>query len=79
MTGEMTEKMTGEKPTKIPALILYILIRNPKLTLVEVSKKISKSPRTVERAVAQLVKNGQLKRVGSKKGGYWKVSNKRNM
>lgn len=73
------KKMTVEKPTKIPALILYTLIRNPQLTLVEVSKKISKSPRTVERAVAQLVKNRQLKHVGPKKGGYWKVSNRRNM
>jgi ATP-dependent DNA helicase RecG len=78
-TVEATVKTTGEmaveKPVKTPDLILQTLRDNPKLTLAEISKKIDKSLRAVERAVAQLVKNGYLEHVGPKKGGSWKMKN----
>jgi len=65
--------MTVEKSGKTSSLILRALADNPKLTLVEVSKRINKSISVVERAAAQLVKEGYLEHVGPKKGGAWLV------
>jgi len=72
---EMAVETTVEKPVKTPALILHTLSDNPRLTLSEVSKKIDKSIRAVERATAQLVNDGYLEHVGPKKSGYWKIKN----
>jgi ATP-dependent DNA helicase RecG len=62
-----------EKSIKTPVLIMRILRDNPKLTLIEVSKKVDKSIRAVERAIAQLVKDGYIEHIGSKKSGSWVI------
>jgi ATP-dependent DNA helicase RecG len=80
MPIEMTEKtpveMSVKQSTKTPILIMHVLHNNPRLTLTEVSKKIDKSPRTVERAVTQLVNDGYLEHFGPKKGGSWIIKKK---
>ena len=58
---------------KTPELILAVLAEAPALTLKEVALRIGKSTSTVERAVSTLVKAGQLRFVGPRKGGHWEV------
>jgi len=43
------------------------------MTLAEVGEEIGKTPRTVERAAAKLVREGKLRYVGSRKGGSWET------
>lgn len=60
-------KMTGK--------VFELLATNPHLTIPDLAATFGKSESTVERAIRELRKMGQLQRVGSRKGGYWKVSN----
>ncbi|MEA1926972.1 MAG: hypothetical protein U9N73_02105 [Candidatus Auribacterota bacterium] len=53
--------------------MIQMLKKSPEMTLSEVGAVIDKHPSTVERAVSKLVKEGRLKRVGPRKGGYWQV------
>jgi len=47
---------------------------HPEFSLENVANQIGKSLSAVERAVAKLAKNGQLRRVGPSKGGYCPVN-----
>jgi predicted HTH transcriptional regulator len=60
-------------PLKTPVKILNHLKDNPELTLAELADNIDRSLSAVERATAKLVKNGKLRYIGPKKGGYWEV------
>ena len=60
-------------PIKTPIKILEILALNLNMTISELAQKIDKSESATWRAVRNLRKSGHLKRVGSKKGGYWEV------
>lgn len=53
--------------------VLEFLEENPYLTAVELSEKIRVSPRTIERAFANLQEKKLLIRIGSKKVGYWET------
>ena len=72
-TVETLVETTVENNVKPPLLIMQLLAMHPMLTLTEVSKRISKSPRAVEKAVSKLVNDGYLEHIGPKKGGLWKV------
>tara|TARA_R110000868_G_scaffold168265_1_gene402923 strand:+ start:405 stop:788 length:384 start_codon:yes stop_codon:yes gene_type:complete len=54
------------------ALLLFIIALKPKISAKEASKMIGVSDRTVETYLASL-KETILERVGSDKGGYWKI------
>ena len=43
------------------------------LNKAELAKRSHKSIRTVQRAIASLIENGYIRRVGSNKTGYWEV------
>jgi ATP-dependent DNA helicase RecG len=43
------------------------------MTAPELAKVIGISPRKIEQNVASLKKIGQLRRIGSRKAGYWEV------
>lgn len=66
-------KTPVKTPVKTPEMILEVLAANPRLSLAEVAATISKSLSAVERASAKLVKEGRLRFVGPRKGGYWEV------
>ena len=46
---------------------------NPNLTQPQLSSRLGRSLRTVQRALASLQEEGSIERVGSNKKGYWKV------
>lgn len=54
-------------------LILAILKQNPNLSRDEIASKISKTIRTVQRALDSLRKKGYIKRIGSKQYPNWKI------
>lgn len=54
------------------AVIGEILI-NPKANQKEIAAKLKRSPRTVNRVFAQLQEREIIKRVGSRRNGYWQV------
>ena len=54
--------------------ILNIIKQNPNITTLEISTLINKSRRTTQVFINKLKEQGLIKRVGSNKKGYWKVS-----
>ena len=71
--GELDPKRLKTQ-VKTPDLVLQLLKERPEMTLAEVAEEIGKSLSAVERASAKLVKAGQLKYFGPKKGGHWVVA-----
>lgn len=59
--------------TDTEAAILAELMDNPNLTQPQLSSRLGRSLRTVQRALASLQEEGSIERVGSNKKGYWKV------
>lgn len=73
-SGE-TYKKTREK-TRMK--ILEFMNENPNITLAELAEMLGITKRSVEKQVANLKKEGLLKRIDSDKTGYWSVSKKLN-
>ena len=53
--------------------ILRVMKENPKITIMELTKRTGLTRRGVEWNIDKLKKEGKIKRIGGKKGGYWKV------
>ena len=53
--------------------ILLLLKENPTLTQVELSEMMDKSRRTVQMLMKELLDEGTIERIGSKKKGSWLV------
>lgn len=53
--------------------ILLLLKENPSLTQVELSEMMDKSRRTVQMLMKELLDEGVIERIGSKKKGSWLV------
>ena len=53
--------------------ILKLLSENNTLTTATLSSEIGISPKAVEKHLANLKKDGLLKRIGPDKGGHWEV------
>ncbi len=79
LVGDETRKAPVETPVetpvKTPVKILQLLEAHPSMTLAELAAEIGKSLSAVERASTKLVKSGQLRYVGPKKGGHWEIVN----
>lgn len=58
---------------KRPQKILHFLNENPKMSTSEMATKLSVSKLTILRDIEKLKTNGVIERVGSAKGGFWKV------
>ena len=53
--------------------ILKIMVKNPESTAQIMAEQINISASTVEKNIAKLKDAGIVERVGSTKGGYWKI------
>lgn len=56
--------------------VLELLRQDGKNTAEEISGKVGKVSRTIQRAMSKLIEKGYIKRVGGKKGGFWEVIDK---
>jgi ATP-dependent DNA helicase RecG len=66
-------KGSGKGSGKTEEAILDLLSARAETTIPELAEALSLSTRGVEKQIAKLRKEGRLRRVGSKKGGHWKV------
>lgn len=62
-----------EKPTKSRDKVVAMLSEDGKLSAVALAGKIGISAKAVEKHLANLKADGIIERIGSAKGGYWKV------
>lgn len=62
-----------ETSVKTSVKLLDLFVENPEITLAEAAIVIGKSVRAIEMAAAKLIEKEQLRHVGPKKGGHWKV------
>ncbi|MGN1052935.1 MAG: hypothetical protein ACI4SH_06050, partial [Candidatus Scatosoma sp.] len=59
--------------SKTEKAVYELLKVQPNLTREELSIEISKTVKTVQRALDGLKEKGLLSRVGTKRSGYWKI------
>ena len=55
--------------------ILELVVDNPKITMAEMAERLGVTKRTIEREIKQLRETGNLKRIGGKRFGHWKINN----
>lgn len=72
-TEGTSAEVSVETSVKTSVKILWLLEKNPEMTLAEVARSIGKSQRAIELASSKLVKAGKLRFVGPRKGGHWEV------
>jgi ATP-dependent DNA helicase RecG len=53
--------------------VVELLMLNPKYKAKNIVESIGKSVKTIFRAFESLQSKGYIKRIGSKRNGYWKV------
>jgi len=58
---------------KTSVKIIELVMEKGTMTIPEIASKLNKTTRAIEMAIAKLKKEGKLERIGSDKGGYWKV------
>ncbi len=63
------------KKSDIEEMILKLVATNPYTTIPELAESIGKSTPTIKRHIDSLASEGKIKRVGSRKSGYWQVIN----
>ncbi|MDR1654125.1 MAG: putative DNA binding domain-containing protein [Prevotellaceae bacterium] len=57
--------------------ILEYINKNQNVTIYELAFLLKVAPRTIERYINLMRKNGVIERIGARKNGYWKILNKR--
>jgi ATP-dependent DNA helicase RecG len=73
-TSETAREKTRVKTrTKTRTKMLSLISENPQITTAQLADSIGITPKGVEWQIAQLKKDGLLKRIGPAKGGRWEV------
>jgi ATP-dependent DNA helicase RecG len=70
VTDNVTDNVTDRTKE-----ILNLIMENDKITISEITKHIGVAKRTISRDIEKLKKDNLLERVGTEKGGYWRVLN----
>jgi Fic family protein len=76
--GDVLENVLVNVPANVRVneaekMALREIRKNPHITYEELSKKIKKTEKTVQRTISSLKKKNLIERVGSDKTGYWKI------
>ena len=72
-SSELIRSKFGDGSEKSSEKIIYLIERNQSISARELAEIICISRRAVEKHIANLKKNGKLKRIGPAKGGYWEI------
>ena len=67
------DKESRAKPIKSREKIVALLSKDGKLSAVTIAKKIGISSKAVEKHLANLKAEGVIERIGSARGGFWRV------
>lgn len=76
VTKNVTSDVTTKSPKRVNELdfeVLRLLKENPVYTREEIAQKVSKTARTVQRALNRLKEDGKIVRIGNKVSGYWEI------
>ncbi len=73
MIQEETGVVTGDGLTSSQWNILNLPLREPSLTISQIGQRLKLERRWIELIIAKLKDMGKLKRIGSAKGGQWKI------
>lgn len=63
----------NDKISHLDKAIISEIRKNKYITIPELATKIAKSEPTIYRHIEQLMKKGLLRRMGSRKAGYWEL------
>lgn len=63
-----------ESSGKSSGKILKLLADTPDMTIPQLAKELGLSTRAVEKQIAKLQQDNQLKRIGPARGGHWQVN-----
>lgn len=69
----MSEKTSVKTSVRTSVRILEYIQENSIITIPEMAKNLNKTTRAIEMAISKLKQKGKLKRIGSKKDGYWET------
>ena len=72
-TEEPREKPREKTREKTREKIFELIRNNPDITTAQLAELTGLTPKGIEWQIAQLKKNGSLKRIGPDKGGHWKI------
>ena len=75
--GKNVEKSRGKNVEKSKDEIIKLIDNNNFITQKELAKSTGLSIKGIEKKIHQLKENGLIERIGPKKGGYWKVKQKK--
>ena len=70
---EFLNDKINDKINELDKMILQEIRKNKYITIPELSKKIGKSEPTIYRHLEQLMSKGLVKRMESRKAGYWEI------
>ena len=71
---QRTTQKTSEKTTqKTSEKIMILVAKHPEITILDMSKYIGVTERSIERNIKRLKEQGVLKRIGSDKKGLWQI------
>ncbi len=73
---EKVGEKVGEKLTENQYKIISSIMKDEKVSIVEIAKQIDMAEKNVENNLRKLKEKGLLKRIGPDKGGYWNVTGK---
>ena len=68
------EKPRGKAREKTREIILELIRNTPEITMAQLAQKTGLTPKGIEWQIAQLKKIGLLERIGTARGGLWKVT-----
>ncbi len=71
---KMSEKMSEKTSEKTSEKILKLMLEDQFISINKLSEIVGVSKRSIERNIKNLQNNGSITRIGSAKGGHWKVN-----
>jgi ATP-dependent DNA helicase RecG len=54
--------------------VFEMMVKNPEIRVSEIATELRRAESTIYRAISELKKNGMIKRLGTKKKGYWETA-----
>ncbi len=73
-TEKSSVKSSVKSSEKSSEKIMELLIHAPNMTIPQLAKELGLSTRAVEKQLAKLQQDNQLKRIGPARGGHWQVN-----
>lgn len=70
---DRSRKSSVKSSVKTADKIIELMRENSLITIPELAKTLGITTRAIEKQIAKLQKNGQLKRIGPAKGGRWEI------